>query len=674
MKAAVPFLVPLLATLAHCAASPPATEGAKSAEPAVAATPAKPGSAAAGASSPDESFRALERRYVVEFLRRNPTVNTYLGGAGLDPSLAEADGRLRDHGARALQEEDQWLASMEKELEASSQLQSPALQIDRDVALAQVRFLVHQHQVRRYQEQSIDTYVDEPFRAVDFYLQGMTSTGPKSTGTPDEWRRLIARLRSVGPYFKTAQANLDLGVASGRTADARVLAVNGLASSEANAEYFERQLPALASTQIAGQGQERDQLLAEVREGSRAAAAAYRDFHRYLAATFFDDPKKGAKGIKARFAGDKFAMGAVEYDWALKNNLRLNTNAARLFDESWPILLATREKIVKLAREIGGRRGLALPKDDDTAVRTVFDHLSKETITSNEAMLKGYRETCFRMIDGARKNGLFDVPADYRIDIMETPEPLRGTITGAAYYPAPPFKKTGTGRFYVSPIEPGSKGPNVHQLADLCAHEAFPGHDWHFKSVAANKAEVGLVRWLTPGAVEDSSSMWLDSLAAEGWGLYSEYLVAEPTADSPHGLFTPEEHLYALRAGYYRDLRVRVDTGMHIGRLSFDAVVDLLSSVPDFLPGSCRDAKARTNADKRSSCTRAEHGALRYARDPTQAITYRVGKDIILAMRQEAGVKTPADLHRFHAAFMRQGFVPSTFFREELLREVRQAR
>src|SRR5215207_7351443 len=51
----------------------------------------------------DAAFKTIHDRYVVEFLRRNPSVNTYLGGAGLDPSLKEVDGRLRDHSSAALE-------------------------------------------------------------------------------------------------------------------------------------------------------------------------------------------------------------------------------------------------------------------------------------------------------------------------------------------------------------------------------------------------------------------------------------------------------------------------------------------------------------------------------------------------------------------------------------------
>ena len=59
-----------------------------------------PASTPAGGSG-DAAFKTIHDKYVVEFLRRNPTVNTYLGGAGLDPSLKEVDGRLRDHSAAA---------------------------------------------------------------------------------------------------------------------------------------------------------------------------------------------------------------------------------------------------------------------------------------------------------------------------------------------------------------------------------------------------------------------------------------------------------------------------------------------------------------------------------------------------------------------------------------------
>jgi len=71
--------------------------------------------ASAGAGSADESLKAELRQYVIAFLRRNPTTNTYLGGAGFDPSLQDVDGLLRDYSVAALAQEGRWLTeSFEK--------------------------------------------------------------------------------------------------------------------------------------------------------------------------------------------------------------------------------------------------------------------------------------------------------------------------------------------------------------------------------------------------------------------------------------------------------------------------------------------------------------------------------------------------------------------------------
>src|SRR5205807_1738398 len=80
---------------------------------------------------------------------------------------------------------------------------------------------------------------------------------------------------------------------------------------------------------------------------------------------------------------------------------------------------------------------------------------------------------------------LFEVPADYRLEVTVTPPPLRASIEGGAYYPAPPFKKSGVGRFYVSPTGDDAtelrEEHNYAAMPDLAAHEGFPGHDWHYK-------------------------------------------------------------------------------------------------------------------------------------------------------------------------------------------------
>jgi uncharacterized protein (DUF885 family) len=273
---------------------------------------------------------------------------------------------------------------------------------------------------------------------------------------------------------------------------------------------------------------------------------------------------------------------------------------------------------------------------------------------------------------------LFDVPTEYQLDVTVTPPPLRAGFDGAAYYPAPPFKKTGVGRFYVTPtgndLAVLRHEHNRAAMPDLAAHEGFPGHDWHYKVMTQYRDDISPLRWLTPGAVEDSSSMWQDSMAAEGWALYSEALPGEPQAAAPHGFYSPEERLYQLRGKLYRDLRVRIDTGIHTGLMEFEEAVTLFSETVDFLPGSCTDAKLLNDPNKRASCETARRAVTRYSKWPTQAITYRLGKDQIISLRKRVQEKLGDrfSAKQFHLEFMRQGTIPATYFGDELLNDLQK--
>jgi uncharacterized protein (DUF885 family) len=627
----------------------------------------------------DASFAAVEHQYVTYILQQYPVVATYLGGGAFDPQLARVDGRLRDYSPEALQKEDAQLAEYRARFTALVPARlSARRRIDRSVALAQIAFLVHQHQLLRHQQRALDSYVDEPLRGVDWQIQGMTSTGASTYGTDAEWRAVIQRARAVPRYLTTAERQLTAGVAAHNTPDWRVLSDFGLTSSAADADYFGKTLPQIAATDIASA--QRATLLAELTAAGNDAAAAYRRLREFVAHTFFDSVEDGAQPLpKSDYRGDRFALGETEYDWALHNNLRLTETAAELYDASWALVEATRAQMMALAQQIAAAHQWPAAADGAETVRQVFAQLSQNAPHTDAEMVEGYRKTGERLVAYARATGLFEMPPDYRLDVTVTPPPLRAAIEGAAYYPAPPFKATGVGRFYVTPTgdDPAQlrEEHNYAAMPDLAAHEGFPGHDWHYKVMTQYRAQISALRWLTPGAVEDSSSMWEDSMAAEGWALYAEALPAEPQPSAPNGFYTPEERLYQLRGALLRDLRVRIDTGIHTGRLSFEDAVTMLSEVVDFLPGSCHDAEALKLDAKQASCREARGAITRYSRWPTQAITYRLGKEQILALRKRAqqSLGTRFTARRFHLEFMKQGTIPAGYFGDELVRSLRAA-
>jgi uncharacterized protein (DUF885 family) len=629
---------------------------------------------------PEARFTTLEHAYVVYSMRHFPVVATALGGSALDPSLADVDGTLRDNSPAAILAEDQQLRVLRAQFaQAEPRRLSARRRIDRQVALAQIDFLLHQHEVLHHQQSALDSYVDEPLRGVDWQIQGMKPTGAATSGTEAQWQHVLARTRAVPAYLATAQAQLAAGVRAGRAPDWRLLRDFGLHSTAADAEYFSKTLPGLAAQLMTGAN--REPLQRQLQQAGKDAAAAYQQLHDYVAVTFFVDAAgTDVKALKPQFRADRFALGETEYNWALHNNLHVETTATALFNQSLPALQARRTQMVVLARSIAQAHRWALPAGTpataDAVVHMVFAHLQENAPATDAAMVESYRKLGQRLVDYGRATHLFDVPAQYRLEVTITPAPLRSTIDSAGYYPAPIFTADGVGRFYVTPT--GDDPQLLRQLhnydaqADLAAHEGFPGHDWNYKVITAYRAQISPVRWLTPGAVDDSSSMWEDAVSTEGWALYAEGLLAEPQGGAPHGFYTPEERLYELQGELLRDLRVRLDPGLHTGRIAFEDAVTQYSETIDFIPGSCHDPKSLADPPKRASCTSARGDIDRYAHYPTQAVTYRLGKDQILSLRHRAQRLFGPEFseQRFHLEFMKQGTIPAGYFAEELLREL----
>ncbi len=632
----------------------------------------RPGAAAAPAStaSPigDAGFSALRERYFLQALRRYPVTSTYLGGDGYHPSLAEVNGTLRDVRPEAIADEVAFYKEIDRARRAIDPARlAPGDRIDHAVLGAQLDFLLHQLDERRYQERAVDTYIAEPFRGVDWQLQQMSDRAGGGRGSDEEWALVVRRLDAVPAFLMAARAQLLAGRRAGNLPDHRMVERDGVKGSAANAEYFRATLPRTTAANL-GKTASAARLVEQLSRSGTTAAAAYDDFARFLHDTY-----------DASDRTDRYAVGEPEYDWRLVHCLRVTRRASELWEYGAEQVALYEGRIYDVAAEVA--RAAHLPVSfgsGDTrraAVRAVMEHLSQESPANDDELLRWYVEAGERAVAYGREHALFDIPADYRLEVVPTPPVLRSTID-AAYYPAPPFKRTGVGRFYLT--LPGNdpaalRESNRASVADTAVHEGFPGHDWHYKYMTQHASEISPLRWLTPGAVEDSSSMWEDSMAAEGWALYSEELMAEPAPGRPHGFYSAAEHLYELQGQLLRAVRVRVDVGLHTGRLSFDDALDYFTEHVSFYPQACaaagRNAAGR-NAAARAICDGAGRAIYRYSKWPTQAITYNLGKNEIIALREALRAREPRGFNTraFHERLLRMGTIPAGFFREEFLR------
>jgi uncharacterized protein (DUF885 family) len=608
------------------------------------------------------SFVSIRDRYFLQFLQLNPVVSTYLGGDGYSPSLSAINGKLRDYRPETLAAERSFYRGVRDELgRVDRRTLSANDRIDYDVLQAQLAFLLHQLEELRHHERAIDTYVAEPFRGVDWQLQQMQPQEKGLLGSPDEWELVVARLSAVPAYVRAAEVNLRAGKQRGNLPDRRMVQRDGLEGCQANVEYFRTTLPETTGRYLGTRSFART-LRAELQQAGNAAAESFAALAGVLRQMYPND-----------YEVDRFPIGEEEYDWRLRHCLKVDRAATELFEYGAEQVALYQSQIYSVAKEIARDAGLNLRFGNDTeqrgSVRGVMDHLSNESPANDDQLFRWYREAGERAVAYGRERRLFDIPAEYRLDVVPTPPVLRSTID-AAYYPAPPFKRAGVGRFYLTPTgnDPAAlRLNNRASVADTAVHEGFPGHDWHYKYMTEHASEISNIRWLTPGSVEDSSSMWEDSMASEGWALYSEELMAEPAPGRPHGFYTAAEHLYELQGQLLRAVRVRVDVGIHTGRMTFDQGVDYFTENVSFYPKAC--ARAAADPSARAICEGAQRALYRYSKWPTQAITYNLGKNAIVelrdAYRKQQGEAFSA--RTFHERLMGMGTIPAGYFREAFL-------
>jgi uncharacterized protein (DUF885 family) len=609
----------------------------------------------------DYGFVRLRDQYFRDQLTLNPVMSTYLGGEGWDPALAPLQGKLRDYSEDALDEEQDDYHTLERSHGSFDPvLLTPQGRVDHAVMAAQIAFLRNQIN-QRYHQRAVDTYVAEPFRGIDWQIQQMRSFADGRLGEEPEWRLLVTRLSAIPAYLNVARANLAAGKKDGNIPDRRMVQRDGIAGSRANATYFRTTLPSLAKGYLGNQ-RYASTMLAGVSGAGENAARAYDDFARWLEQNF-----------SANDTTDRFALGEQAYEWRLKNVLREERSAGDLFEYGARQVEEYTQRIAEIAERISRERGITLPfgtpADRAWSIRRVMEDLSAESPANDDELLQWYRDAGARAVAYGRERGMFGIPADYRLDVVATPPVLRSTID-AAYYPAPPFRKSGVGRFYLTPTGNDPAALRTHaraSVADTAVHEGFPGHDWHYKFMTQHASEISNVRWLTPGAVEDSSSMWSDSMAAEGWALYAEELMAESASGRPHGFYSPAEYLYELQGQLLRAARVRIDVGLHTKRMTFDDAMRYFTENVDFFPDACQ--RADRDPAARASCDGAMRAIYRYSKWPTQAITYNLGKNAILELREAYRSRKGStySAREFHERFMKMGTIPAGFFRDTFL-------
>ena len=227
------------------------------------------------------------------------------------------------------------------------------------------------------------------------------------------------------------------------------------------------------------------------------------------------------------------------------------------------------------------------------------------------------------------------------LGVGTTPEFERSVMPYAAYFPPAPFETGRSGCLWVTPIDENApeerqlsqlEGHCVHSIPIIALHEGYPGH--HLQLTRAMGIPSRIRRQMMNG------------LFVEGWALYCEELMRE------QGFYTdPRVELFQLKGLLWRACRVIIDVGLHTGQITFQEAVDMLVNIA---------AIEEVNAI-------AE--VKRYVMDPTQPMTYVIGKLLILDLRNRMKQKMAGrfDLKAFHDELLSYGSIPPALIAERMI-------
>lgn len=259
-----------------------------------------------------------------------------------------------------------------------------------------------------------------------------------------------------------------------------------------------------------------------------------------------------------------------------------------------------------------------------------------------DQVLEHLREEMEHVRNFVIENRLVSVP-EGEVRIRETPRYLQPIIGGASYQPPPAFfSGAQTGQFFLPPIPrkmTRTQKQHYHKFIlnrwrrNLIVHELYPGHHVQFLHALAQPSSIR--------KVHDNDMM------VEGWAFYCEHLLYEA------GLFDGAPSPLPAMNQHFRGVRVFVDLGIQTGEMDF--------------AGAERYMRQMLSVKTSDWVTRE---IVRYISEPTQALSYAVGRQMILDLRKEyrdAKGESGFSLFEFHNRFLSEGSIPIPLIRRKLL-------
>jgi uncharacterized protein (DUF885 family) len=582
----------LLGVVAACGPGAPA--GASSPDPQAAGHgPAATREAKAGSqadeTADDAAIAKAGQEYVDLFVEIHPEQATALG---LHKNDSELDDRTTAGHDKAIEREEAMAKALRERF--GSPRASASARTDLALLIGALECDVRRSRVQRPLQRQPDAYV-EPLEAI-FHM-----TAREYAPAADRAKALVVRLTKIPKLVEAAKQNL--------LNPPRVWTEVGIDRAASAKTFLEAQRPFLLSALPND--------AARVDTALKTAEAAYEDYKKFL-----------QKEVLPRSNG-RFSAGRELFEFLLKNDYFLDEGADELLAMGKKVFADTNAQMTEVAKRIDPKaKGWS-----EVASRVKAKHPAADDL------LASYKKEVARARAFVVQKDAVALPPGDDLDVVDTPPFMRSTVT-AAYDAPPPFDQQMTkGFFFVTPVDktlPKAKQEEMLRendwadIVDTSVHEAYPGHHLQLSFARRNPS---LVRKALDRAI-----------FSEGWALYTEELMAEL------GYYDDEQRLIQLEWALVRAARIIIDVGLHVGDMSFEQAVKMLTD--------------EVHLERQLALSEVK----RYTLTPTQPLSYMVGRQMIFKMRERYKTREGAHftLKKFHADLLQRGTVPPSLLAREM--------
>lgn len=350
------------------------------------------------------------------------------------------------------------------------------------------------------------------------------------------------------------------------------------------------------------------------------------------------------KGLKEQLAWlkkvredstDKFSMGKRKFAKMIKiRGMGLTPEKMLTLGEKY--LREFKRDRARVAERIAPGRGV------DGAAEVVRADCPK---TFEEA-LKATVEVMNRAKQFIIDNDLATIDTSAKLGVMETPAFMASLLPYAAIYEPSLFDKSQEGTYIVTrPKDPKDLSSHLNHasIVNTAVHEAYPGH--FLQSVASNKKH-----WMLQMAASGGGDMIASATEThEGWAHYCEKMMFD------HGFEANDAAEYEMLNGaIWRACRIIADVKLAQGETTIDEMVEWMTK--------------ETGMAKYAM----ESEVKRYSHTPGQALSYMIGRHLVLELRKDLETKLGQrfDEKKFHDSILNHGALPFNLLKEAVETEL----